>query len=474
MVQAATGAGKTLFATKIIEMALAKGKRVAFVVPFLSLIGQTVRVLRAQGIDAVGVMQGIHELTDATQPVQVCSIQTLSRRALPKVDLVIVDEAHVMYQFLRTWMAMPEWSRVPFVGLSATPWAKGLGKHYDDLIVMATAAELIEAKRLSPYRVFAPSHPDLSKVRTTAGDYNEGDLSEVMSQPTLVGDVVSTWLRQAEERPTLVFAVDRAHARRLADEFEAAGVPSEYVDANTPIEERDAIGERLADGRIKVVVNIGTLTTGVDWDVRCIVLARPTKSEMLFVQIIGRGLRLADGKTDCLVLDHSDTTLRLGFPSEIHYDRLDDGKPKTSTQAKREKSTPLPKECPSCTRLKPAGVRECPSCGFAPEKQSGIECFDGDLVPLKGSKEKKRREPTPHSPQEVYGMLLWHANERGYKPGYAIAKFVDRYGSYPDKMGVKRQPMEPDAAFLGWIRSMQIRYAKGMEKKRREDPTLAL
>ena len=86
-----------------------------------------------------------------------------------------------------------------------------------------------------------------------------------------------------------------------------------------------AIGRRLREGQIKVVCNVYCLTTGVDWDVRCIILARPTKSEILYTQIIGRGLRTAEGKTDCLVLDHSDTTLRLGFVTDIHHETLDDG-----------------------------------------------------------------------------------------------------------------------------------------------------
>ena len=137
--------------------------------------------------------------------------------------------------------------------MSATPWTKGLGKHYDDLIVAATTSELIDKGFLSPFRVFAPAHPDLSGVKIVAGDYHEGQLSEAMSQPVLVADTVSTWLRLGEDRPTLCFAVDRAHARKLADQFEAAGVPTGYVDANTPADERERIGRRLREGQIKVV-----------------------------------------------------------------------------------------------------------------------------------------------------------------------------------------------------------------------------
>ena len=95
-------------------------------------------------------------MTDAGQPVQVASLQTLQRRRLPQADIVIIDEAHRWFGFLGKWMSMPEWQRVPFVGLSATPWTKGLGKHYDDLIVAATTADLIDKGFLSPFRVYAP------------------------------------------------------------------------------------------------------------------------------------------------------------------------------------------------------------------------------------------------------------------------------------------------------------------------------
>jgi DNA repair protein RadD len=286
---------------------------VLFVVPALSLIEQTVQMFWDEGIRDLGVIQADHAMTAPERPVQVASVQTLMRRALPGCDVVVIDEAHRWFDFYGTWMTHPEWARIPFIGLSATPWTRGLGRYYDDLIIAATTADLIEAGFLSRFRVFAPSHPDLSEVRTVAGDYHEGDLGEVMSERTLVADVVETWLKRAQNRSTLCFAVDRAHAKHLQAKFHEAGVATGYVDAHTPPDERERVRQQFADGRLRVVCNVGCLTTGVDWDVRCVILARPTKSEILFVQIIGRGLRTAEGKDDCLILDHSDTHLRLGL-----------------------------------------------------------------------------------------------------------------------------------------------------------------
>ena len=161
MLQAPTGFGKTLTAAHIIQRALDKGHAVIFTVPALSLIDQTVAALEAEGIDCVGVMQADHERTDASQPVQVCSVQTIARRTKPSAGLVLIDEAHLSFKAIHEWMADPAWARVPFVGLSATPWTKGLGKHYDDLIVAATTASLIAQGYLSKFIVYAPSEPDL-------------------------------------------------------------------------------------------------------------------------------------------------------------------------------------------------------------------------------------------------------------------------------------------------------------------------
>ena len=127
MLQAPTGFGKTLTAAHIIQRALNKANRCIFTVPALSLIDQTVDAFEAEGIDCVGVVQADHDRTDPTQPVQVCSVQTLMRRSKPDAALVLVDEAHLAFKGVHDWMADPDWAKVPFIGLSATPWTRGLG-----------------------------------------------------------------------------------------------------------------------------------------------------------------------------------------------------------------------------------------------------------------------------------------------------------------------------------------------------------
>ena len=297
VVMAPTGAGKTVIAAAIINMARQKGKKVIFCVPMLSLIDQTVERFYANGIYDVGVIQGMHELTDWRMPVQVCSIQTLMRRKIPEADLVIVDEAHVMYRFLGEWIDYAEWKDIPFVGLTATPWQRGMGMVWDDLIIAVTTQELIDRGHLSDFKVFAPAHPDLKGVKTVAGDFELKGLAEAMDQGQLVADIVSTWLDRGEDRQTVCFAVNRTHAKHIQQQFIDAGIVAEYMDAHTDRMARNEIVKRFDAGQVKVICNVGVLTTGFDADVRCIILARPTKSEILYTQMIGRGLRKAPGKT---------------------------------------------------------------------------------------------------------------------------------------------------------------------------------
>jgi DNA repair protein RadD len=221
---------------------------------------------------------------------------------------------------------MKDCPNIPFIGLSATPWARGLGKYYDDLIIAAPTADLIRDGYLSDFITFAPSEPDLAGVRTVAGDFHEGELAKAMDLSVVTGDIVETWLKRGEGRSSFCFCVNRRHAQHVAERFLEAGVAAEYMDRATFREDREAIFARFRSGETRIICNVGVLTTGVDLDVRCIVDAKPTKSRILFVQTIGRGLRTAAGKDKLLILDHAGNHLRLGMVTDIGEDHLDDGR----------------------------------------------------------------------------------------------------------------------------------------------------
>jgi DNA repair protein RadD len=128
ILQAPTGFGKTLVATAVAEGALAKQKRVIFTVPALSLVDQTVKAFWDDGIRDIGVIQGTNAMTDWSRPVQIASVQTLQRRPIPEADVVVIDECHRWFDFYGQWMFDPAWQSQPFIGLSATPWTRGLGQ----------------------------------------------------------------------------------------------------------------------------------------------------------------------------------------------------------------------------------------------------------------------------------------------------------------------------------------------------------
>jgi superfamily II DNA or RNA helicase len=380
------------------------------------------------------------------------------KRELPDAQLVIVDECHVTYKFLENWMMRPDWYKIPFVGLSATPWTKGMGKHWDDLIIAETTQGLIDRRFLSPFRVYACAKPDLTKVKTVAGDYHEGQLSEVMSGKSLVAGVVETWLAKGKNLPTLCFAVDCAHAQKLQNEFEVAGVPCGYIDAYTTREERAVIKKQFYDGKIKVVCSVGTMIKGIDWDVRCISDARPTRSEILHVQKIGRGLRTAPGKDTCLIFDHAGNTLRLGFVTDIHHTELNTGKKDTAGDKKKPKER-LPKECTSCTYLKPVGIHKCPQCGFEPVKTSNVQTVDGELVEYTGGKMKlKKRVFTMDEKQSWYSGLLHIEKEKGYKNGWAAQNYKQKFQVWPNQL--QKVAHYPSPEVSNYVQSRMLAYAK--------------
>jgi len=481
VVQAPTGSGKTLVAATIVEGARRKNNRRTFVVPAIQLIDQAVEMFYSEGIREIGVIQADHPMTNWACPVQVASIQTIrSRGKYPESQVVVIDECHQLHAAHIKWMgrfgdpkkgeplglrdAAPGFETVPFIGLSATPWTSGLGRYFETLLVMSTTQELIDLGYLSRFKVYAADHPNLDGVKVLAGDYHEGQLSSVMRENALVANIVETWRTRWDKDKTLVFGVDCAHAQTLQARFLDAGISAAYQDANTSAADRAAIKRGFHDGTYRVVCNIGTLTTGVDWDVRCLVLARPTKSEMLFTQIVGRALRTAEGKDHALILDHTDTTSRLGFVTDIHHETLSLGKLDQNKAVKR--SPPLPKPCPQCTVLLAVGVKICPECGFERKIVSHIYEREGQLVEFDGTFRKKGQtnaRELPYSYEEkarFYAQLRGYGLLKGYKDGWAFIKYVEKFNEKPPWAWRRHQPMQAGPEVMQYIRSGFISWAR--------------
>lgn len=486
VLQAPTGSGKTMVASAIAAGAQAKNNRLVFCVSSIGLIDQAVQMFWDEGIRDVGVIQADHPLTDWSKPIQVASIQTIrSRGVYPEAQVVVIDEVHQLHKEHTRWIGKinkdsglpegcpPGWENVPVIGLSATPWTRGLGRYFQSLLVMSTTEELIRAGYLSKFVVYAADRPDLSGVKVARGDYVESQLSQVMSDNSLVANIVETYKQRWGKGKTLCFGVDRAHAQMLQARFQDAGISTAYQDALTTRLEREAIKKGFHSGQYDIVCNVGTLTTGVDWDVRCLILARPTKSEMLFVQIVGRALRTAEGKDKAIILDHTDTTCRLGMVTDIHHENLNGGR-FDELDKKVVPKPPLPKPCPKCAVLIPPRSKKCPGCGFERKIESKIYEKEGTLVEFTGAFRKKgdtKAYTYTHAEKtRFYAQLRGYGLMKGYQDGWAANKYREKFKAWPawDMKGV--EPMAPGPEVSQWIKFCNIQWAMSQRKKNAQGP----
>lgn len=477
MVYSPTGSGKTVMSVGLIKFARLKGKRIGFFVNREHLVLQTSKVFRRHGIPH-GILQG--DNTRRTyEHVLICSIQTVARRGLPDgLDFIIIDEAHCVAGTKYYRDIMNELAGKPVIGLSATPFSKGLGKHYDELngplfermIVAASIQELIEDEYLVDCDIYAPSEPDMSEAkpyRNSFGemDYSDADVGRASDKPELIGDIVSHWFKHARNTPTVVFASNIAHSKHIVEQFNAAGVRALHIDCYDS-DERTAALESFERRETTIISNCSLLAEG--WDApfcETLILARPTKSLIRYIQMVGRVLRPSEGKTRALILDHSGTVKTLGFPTDDLPLELDDGKPKTSqSKKKEEREAPLPKACPSCSFMKPAKVHICPRCGFEPQQRSDIVTGDGELVKMERTKKPKA---TMAEKQQFYSELLGLQNMRGYSKGRISNIYREKFGVWPN--GLDKVATEPSKETMSFVQSRNIAFAKGKAKEKFRD-----
>jgi len=431
---APTGSGKTVIASELIRRWVAQYRRVLFLAHRREIIMQTSAKLVANGVRHGIVMANVDPRP--MEAVQVASIDTLHVRGvrseamdLPPADLVIFDEAHRARGRTREHL-IGLYPNAVLLGMTATPCrgdGRGLGNLFDVMVEAPQIAELIVGGFLVKSRVYAPIDPDLKGIKVQQGDYVISQLAGRMNTERLVGDLVEHWHKHGENRRTIVFAVDVAHSVAIRNQFLGAGVPAEHLDGETPIPERATILARLAGGKIKVVSNCMVLTEG--WDcppVGCCILGRPTKQMGLFRQMVGRALRPADGKSDCVILDHSGAVFRHGLPEDHVEWTLDvDKRAATPAHEKRKASKgPTLHECPSCKTviIKPP----CYHCGWEPKPRArDVEFEDGQLGLVVGGK-SRTEHLAQHEQLRFYRELRGFAHERGMKDGWAFHKCKEK------------------------------------------------
>lgn len=415
-----TGSGKTSLFSHLIAELHAKGRRSLLLVHRRELAAQACNRLREFGVPHGLIMSG-----EEPQPwhlVQVASVQTLTRRTAPAADLVVCDEAHL--STAATWHSILEkYPTARILGVTATPWrlsGKPLAGAYDASVVVSTPAQLREAGYLCDYVGFSYRAPDLSTVRTTAGEYNERDSAAAMSASGIVDNIVEEWGKHARELSTVVFAVTVEHSRQLCASFRAAGVAAEHLDGATPLEMRKAILRRVEQGQTRVLCNVGVAVEGLDIPrLKCCVLARPTQSVSRYLQMVGRVRRPWEGVV-ARIHDHS-------FCIRAHD--LPDAERDYSLTAKAEAPPPL-STCPECFAYNPPG-QPCRMCGAerkpAKQERAGPEMLAATDVEQFGFESGKDAEPRPverpthatrvtwNAPRTIIGAYVERQEEAGYQ-----------------------------------------------------------
>lgn len=473
---APTGAGKTVIGTYLLNEAQRKGSRAAFVVDRVALCKQTSDMLWQYGIQH-GVAQSQNTF-GRNEKIQVVSAQTIEKRGFwPSINLVLIDEAHTMRKKIIEFAQNIE---APVIGLTATPFSKGLGKVYTNVVNVTTTNQLIDDGFLAPLKVYVAKEIDMTGAKKVGGEWTDKEVETRGRE--IIGDIITEWVDKTQAHfggpvKTIVFSATVTHGDEICRQFQAAGFNFQqvsYKDKND--DARAALIEefRKPDSEIDGLVSCEALAKGFDVpDIQAGICARPyRKSFSAHIQMIGRAMRSFPGKEFALWLDH--TGNYLGFYDEMvelfgnGVDELDDGRIEATVRKERKKEdTDI--ACHSCGYAPLTGAMDyCPSCGKARARKNIVETVPGEMVAIEGVDIEKH----PHlaNPSEVWRQLCQIALER--KNGdiaaankFALAQYRNFYMRWPPK-GVDFDPAgHAGTALRSHVKANIIRWAKSRYRR---------
>ena len=333
MLQMPTGTGKTRLFVSIIKDIFHYGHdkktsaKILIMVHRTELIDQIDQTLKFHYNLEHGIIQA-GEKESKTFPIQLASVQTLSRRldnwTDKEFDFIVVDEAHHVKaeSYQKIIKAFPH---AKLLGVTATPVrldGRGFTDTFEKLIVSPNVRSFIKKGYLSEYEYYSvPRNSYIQKEingikKFSQGDYAESELERVCDNMQIRSQVVKTYLEFAKGKKGIVYTINKAHNYNLAVQFNKNGVPAIAIDSDTPKEQRERYIEQFRKGEYKIICNVNLFTEGFDCpDIEFIQLARPTKSLSLYLQQVGRGLRISKDKDKTLFLDNVGLYNSFGFPS---------------------------------------------------------------------------------------------------------------------------------------------------------------
>jgi DNA repair protein RadD len=383
LVDLATGTGKSLVIAEVIRRLVAEypAIRVLSLVHVKELVRGNAEELRRHaphiscGINSAGLNQ-----RDRHQQVLFAGVQSVSHLSnqLGSRDLLIIDEAHLLPKSgIGRYHTLIEGLRrvnpdMRVLGMTATPYRldsgrldEGDGKIFDQVVYTYSISQGVEDGYLSPLVAKSTTRKlDVSGVAKRGGEFIAGALEDAVNQEEVTQAACSEIVERAgDSQSWLVFCCGIKHAISVRDALRQRGVSCEMVTGETPNGERDKIVARFAFGSITALVNVNVLTTGFNVPrVDLIAMLRPTLSTSLYVQMLGRGTRLAPDKDDCLVLDFAGNIRRHGPVDDVSV------RPGKVDAGKVKEETVRAKECPNCATLVSLRVYECPDCGHLWER----------------------------------------------------------------------------------------------------------
>ena len=376
MLQLPTGGGKTRIAAALLAGWVRSGGKAAWLTHRRELSDQTCQVLNELGVPAVN-----RPYWDKGGPapaisgcVVILTTQTVSTRNRDKgykgvwdeygpKDLLLVDEAH--HAPARGWKrTILQWPG-KVIGLTATPWRLAKQQAFNDLfnhLILGPQIRDLQSKDyLADSQVRMPANDELILVGIPArnGEYHEGEIERLnQTRHIWTGGALEYWQKHAEGRQTIVYAVSTGHAENLVKVFKDADIHAAAILGSTRPDERTRMIQQFSDQELKVLVNVDVATEGFDLPyASCIVLARPTMSLALYLQMVGRGLRYKDGG-DCLILDLAGNVKRHGLPDDEREWSLE-------PRGRQDVGSTAPVAwCPDCERVSPAASHSCQFCEY--------------------------------------------------------------------------------------------------------------
>jgi len=461
-------------AAALVDYYIKQSKNVLFLAHRRELITQASEKLTLSGVDH-GIIMADHKSDDRAN-VQIASIDTLRARVitkkkmeLPPADIIIIDEAHrsLSATYLKIIDLYPQ---ALIIGLTATPirsGGEGLGFVYKSMVTAPSIKQLTQEGSLVDVKYYSPSVPDLKGVGIIGGDFNSKSLAERMDQPKLVGDVVDTWMHLAKGKQTIVFAAGVKHSMNLMELFVSKGIKAAHLDGTTENDEREKILKDFNSGAITVVCNCMVLTEGFDAPcAEVCVLARPTKSLGLYMQMVGRVLRPHHSKERAMVIDHSGAVYINGFIDDEHKWDLGTGIQRKRPERKDRDTEESIIVCEGCFRTY-SGGNICPSCGQRHKPKSDYMNFIDSQLCLVDKKTRKAENKEKYGEgfrKDFYEELMGFAEIQSHDENWAAYKYKQRFNEYPEKGHyVAANPSEQTKQY---VKHLNIKAAKSRKKKK--------